>query len=76
MPERHILCTFSVMEKRVIGIILTVLGIAGLIMAAVYFVQGGNGGRFVRAIVTYAILGIIFFVAGIGLIRTTRDRPS
>ncbi|WP_295121399.1 hypothetical protein [uncultured Chitinophaga sp.] len=64
------------MEKRVIGIILTFLGIIGLIMAGVNFMNGGEGVRSVKSIIIYAILGAIFFFAGIGLIRNTRDRPS
>ena len=30
------------MEKRILGIVLTVLGIAGLIYAGVVFMNGGN----------------------------------
>ena len=64
------------MEKRVIGIILTFLGIIGLIMAGINFMNGGEGVRSVKSIIIYALLGAIFFFAGIGLIRNTRDRPS
>jgi uncharacterized membrane protein len=64
------------MEKRVIGIMLTFLGIAGLILAAVNFMQAGGGMRNIKEILIYFILGAIFFFAGIGLIRTTRDKPS
>ena len=64
------------MEKRVIGILLTFLGIAGLIMGAINFMNSAGGTRSVKGIVIYSILGAIFFFAGIGLIRNTRDRPS
>jgi uncharacterized membrane protein len=64
------------MEKRVIGIILTFLGIAGLILGAVNFMQSGGGVRNVKEIVIYSVLGAVFFFAGVGLIRTTRDNPS
>ena len=64
------------MEKRVIGIILTFFGIAGLILGAVNFMQSSGGMKNVKEIVIYFVLGAIFFFAGIGLIRTTRDRPS
>jgi len=64
------------MEKRILGIIFSLLGTAGLILAAVNFVNGGNGTRNVKSIVIYAILGAIFFFAGVGLIRNTKDRPS
>lgn len=61
------------MEKKAFGIILTILGIAGLIIAAYYF-AGSNVKSNVRAIIVYAVLGALFFFAGIGLIRTTRDQ--
>ena len=63
-----------IMEKRMFGVILTVLGIAGLIIAAYNFVQGNTGtNHSVKSVVVYAILGLLFFFAGIGLIRSTRD---
>ena len=61
------------MEKRVFGIILTVLGVVGLIMAGVNFLHGSNNTYNVKEITIYGILGLIFFFAGIGLIRTTKD---
>lgn len=61
------------MEKRIFGIILTVLGIVGLIMGAMEFVEGNKGNTGIRATIVYAVLGAIFFFAGIGLIRATRD---
>ncbi len=64
------------MEKRVLGIIFSILGTVGLIMAAVSFANGSGGNHNVKSIVIYSILGAIFFFSGIGLIRNTRDRPS
>ena len=64
------------MEKRVLGIIFSLLGAIGLILAAVNFMNGGEGTRNVKSIVIFAILGAVFFFAGIGLIRNTKDRPS
>ena len=64
------------MEKRVLGIIFSLLGAAGLIIAAINFMNGGEGTRNVKSIVIYAILGAIFFFAGMGLIRNTKDKPS
>ena len=64
------------MEKRVIGIILTVLGIIGLIMGAAQFVTHSNGAYNMKAIAMFATLGAIFFFAGISLIRNTRDVPQ
>ena len=64
------------MEKRVLGIIFSLLGTVGLILAAVSFINGGGGSRNVKSIVIYSILGAIFFFSGIGLIKNTKDRPS
>lgn len=61
------------MEKKAFGVILTILGIAGLIVAAYYFASS-RGSTNVRAIIVYAVLGALFFFAGIGLIRTTKDQ--
>ena len=59
--------------KRLFGIILTVLGIAGLIYAAAVFMDSGNSTRQLKSLVVYGILGAIFFFTGVGLIRNTRD---
>ena len=59
--------------KRIFGALLTLLGIAGLIYVAVLFVHTGGGTRDVKALIIYGILGIIFFAAGIGLVKTTKD---
>lgn len=59
--------------KRIFGALLTVLGIVGLIYAAVLFVNTSGGTRDIKALTIYGILGIIFFIAGIGLVRTTKD---
>jgi uncharacterized membrane protein len=65
------------MEKRIFGVILTVLGIAGLILAAYNFVQGNTTTNYsIRSVVMYGILGLVFFFAGIGLIRSTRDMTN
>jgi predicted Na+-dependent transporter len=52
------------------------LGVIGLITAGYYFMNTGSGVRNVKTIVMYGLLGIIFFGAGIGLIRNTSDRPT
>lgn len=64
------------MEKRILGIILSLLGVVGLIMAAVNFMNGGAGTRNVKEILIYGVLGAIFFFAGIGLIRNTKDKAT
>ncbi len=59
--------------KRTFGAILTTLGIIGLIYTAIIFVnQKGNTYDY-KALITYGVIGFIFFSAGIGLIRSTKD---
>ncbi len=64
------------MEKRVLGIILALLGAAGLIYAGVSFMNGGTGTRNIKAIIFAGVLGAIFFAAGIGLVRNTNDKAT
>jgi len=59
--------------KRLFGSILTVVGTAGLIYGAVLFVNGQGGKQDTKALIVYGLIGFIFFVSGIGLIRTTKD---
>jgi uncharacterized membrane protein len=75
-PARYLLICLKIetMEKKMFGIVLTVLGIAGLIAAAVIFMNSKAGVQSIKQITVYAILGAIFFFTGIGLIRTTKDR--
>jgi hypothetical protein len=60
--------------KRTFGAILTILGIGGLIYAAVAFNMAA--GQNSRLLITFGVLGLIFFVSGIGLIRNTRDEAN
>lgn len=64
------------MEKRVIGFILTILGIAGLVAAGFYFMQGGESNTAIKSIVMFGILGLIFFFAGVNLVRGTKDKAT
>jgi hypothetical protein len=59
--------------KRIFGAVLTVLGIASLIYAAVLFAMTSGGTRDIKSLIIFGVLGLIFFIAGIGLIRTTKD---
>jgi hypothetical protein len=60
--------------KRIFGSVLTILGIVGLIYGAILFVNTSGGNRDVRALVTYGILGLIFLISGLGLVRATKDQ--
>jgi uncharacterized membrane protein len=64
------------MEKRIIGIILTILGVVGLIYAASTVMKTSGGTYSVKTIAVYGVLGLVFFFAGIGLIRNTKDRAT
>jgi hypothetical protein len=59
--------------KRIFGGLLTILGIIGLIWVAILFVNSSGGTRDIKAIAIYGILGILFFISGISLVRTTKD---
>ena len=62
--------------KRVFGTVLTILGIVGLIYAAFMFMITGGGVQDVKMLAVYGILGLIFFIAGIGLVRNTQDKQA
>jgi uncharacterized membrane protein len=59
--------------KRIFGAILTLLGIGGLVYAAVIFASTGGGERDIRGLIIYGVLGIVFFISGIGLVKATKD---
>ena len=56
--------------KRIFGTILTILGIVGLIYAGWGFMQQSAD---TRSLIVAFIIGIIFFVSGISLVRNTKD---
>lgn len=59
--------------KRIFGTLLTLLGIIGLIYAAYVFATTGGQMRDIKSLIIYGILGVIFFLSGISLIRNTKD---
>ena len=59
--------------KRIFGSTLTTLGIIGLIYGAILFVNTSGATRDIRALIIYGVLGLIFLISGLGLIRTTKD---
>ena len=59
--------------KRIFGAILTLLGIGGLIYAAVIFANTSGGTRDIKSLIIYGVLGLLFFISGLGLVRTTKD---
>ncbi|MBF6641945.1 hypothetical protein IVB69_10680 [Flavobacterium sp. J49] len=59
--------------KRIFGAILTLLGIASLIYAAQVFLTATESTRDIKTLAIYGVLGLIFFVSGISLVKTTKD---
>ncbi|MBC7525421.1 MAG: hypothetical protein H7239_13410 [Flavobacterium sp.] len=59
--------------KRMFGGVLTLLGIGGLIYTAVVFTSTSGSERDVKSLIIYGVLGAIFFISGIGLVKTTKD---
>jgi uncharacterized membrane protein len=55
--------------KRVSGAILIVLGIAGLIFAAIIFVDISGRTWDVTNLIIYGTIGIILLISGIRLVR-------
>ncbi|ABG59333.1 hypothetical protein [Cytophaga hutchinsonii] len=56
--------------KRIFGAALTVLGVGFLIYTAILF--SGTGSP-VKPMIIYGVLGFVFFLSGMGLIRTMND---
>jgi hypothetical protein len=65
---------FHMNQKRTFGGILTVLGIIGIIIGALGFLSiGGIHLSKLNSVVPFGV-GVIFFFAGINLVKTTSDR--
>lgn len=63
--------------KRFFGTLLTLCGIIALLYAAYLFINTSGGTRNIKVLGTAAVLGAMFFFAGIGLVRTVKgdDTP-
>jgi uncharacterized membrane protein len=59
--------------KRIFSAILTLLGIGGLITAAIVYANSAPGTHNIKALTIFGILGLLFFISGVSLIRTTKD---
>lgn len=59
--------------KRTFGALLTILGIVGLIYTAVVFTNTSGDTKDVKLLIVYGVLGFIFFMTGISLVRNTKD---
>jgi hypothetical protein len=76
----HIICHNNAkqtkMEKRIVGFILTLLGVTGLVVAGYFFMHGGQSTVAMKSITLYGILGFVFFIAGVSLVRNTKDKAT
>jgi uncharacterized membrane protein len=59
--------------KRIFGALLTVLGIIGLIYTGMLFMKTGGNTHDVKTLIIFGILGLVFFISGISLVKTTKD---
>jgi len=59
--------------KRVFGTVLTVLGIIGLIYGAYIFANTSTQAGNIKTASIWAVIGLIFFISGIGLVKRTKD---
>jgi uncharacterized membrane protein len=59
--------------KRIFGSVLTVLGIIGLIYTAMLFSNLNNSTHDIKEVIIFGILGLIFFISGINLVRSVSD---
>ena len=63
--------TIMTSSKQIFGIILTLLGLAGLIYTAVQIIDSDSDSF--KTLIVVGILGLIFFSAGVKLLTALRD---
>ena len=74
MWKYNILPKLKIMNiKRLFGALLTILGIAGLIYTAYVFTDTTGSERDIKTLIIYGVLGFVYFISGIGLVKTTKD---
>jgi uncharacterized membrane protein len=59
--------------KRIFGAILTLVGIGSLIYTAVVFSNTNGGNKDIKSLTIFGVLGLLFFISGLGLVRNTKD---
>lgn len=59
--------------KRMFGALLTLLGIGALIYTAMIFSNTVGSNRDIKSLIIFGVLGLLFFISGIGLVKTTKD---
>jgi hypothetical protein len=59
--------------KRIFGVLLTLLAIAGLIYTASVSMETSVENHGITILIIYGVLGLLFFITGINLFLTTKD---
>jgi len=59
--------------KRIFGALLTLSGIGALIYAAIVFSNTNGGARDIKSLIIFGVLGLLFFLSGMSLVRATKD---
>ena len=65
------------MGKRILGIVLSIVGIIVLILAAFAFMNGGEEARNIKRITINSLVAAVLFFVGIGLLpnsMTTKEK--
>jgi hypothetical protein len=61
--------------RKIAGIIFVIIGIAGFIHAALIFANAKKDASYDFALITYAIIDIIFILGGFKLTRIKKENP-
>lgn len=64
------------MEKKVWGLILSILGVLWLIVADFHFINGDGGLKYINEIFFYGFVGAILFFLGFRILRATSHESS
>jgi hypothetical protein len=60
--------------KKICGDLLMILGMGGLVYAAIIFINPPGESRNTIALAIFGILGVLFFFSGITLILSTKHK--
>lgn len=64
------------MEKRILSIVLTVLGFAGIVISGLRFMEGnGSSGNIIEVII-YLVVGATFLFAGLNNLVPETRKPQ
>jgi len=55
------------MEKKVLGLALILIGLAGMFLSGYYFINGSGGTSNLTSVMIYMIAGAIIFFTGINV---------